>query len=43
LLADRIRIRQGEWNAAVERLLLETLGESQEKASAEKPEVPATV
>ena len=28
LLPDRIRLRQGEWNTAVERLLVETLGDT---------------
>jgi hypothetical protein len=39
VLPDRVRLRQAEWNAAVERLLVETLGE----ARAEVPEVRCEV
>jgi hypothetical protein len=42
LLPDRVRIRQPEWNAAVEQLLVEILGQAQEERSAERPEVAAS-
>jgi hypothetical protein len=43
LLPDRVRLRQGEWNAAVERLLVETLGETQAESAVNSPEVAASV
>ena len=43
LLPDRVRIRQAEWVAAVEQLLLDTLGEREIAASAEWQEMPAGV
>jgi hypothetical protein len=43
LLPDRVRLRQSEWNAAVERLLLGTLGDLRAEPSIEFPEVPASV
>jgi hypothetical protein len=43
LLPDRVRLRQGEWNAAVERLLVETLGETQAESAVDSPEVAASV
>jgi hypothetical protein len=43
LLPDRVCLRQDEWNAAVEELLVETLGEGQAEPSVERHEVPASV
>jgi hypothetical protein len=49
LLPPRVRLRQDEWNAAVERLLMATLDEARDGSSAEKREshqkreVPASV
>ena len=43
LLPDRVRLRQGEWNAAVEQLLVETLGETQAESTVNSPEVAASV
>lgn len=43
LLPDRVRLRQGEWNAAVEQLLVETLGETQAESTVNGPEVAASV
>jgi hypothetical protein len=43
LLPDRVRLRQDEWNAAVEQLLVETLGESQAEPVTETCGVPARV
>src|SRR5881227_3139492 len=43
LLPDRVRIRQAEWVAAVEHLLVDTLGEREIAASAEWQEMPAGV
>ena len=42
LLPDRVRLRQDEWNAAVERLLVAILDETHGGSSDEKPEVPAS-
>jgi hypothetical protein len=42
LLPDRVRLRQQEWNTAVERLLLDTLRET-EALSSEPNAVPAYV
>ncbi|HWF73411.1 MAG TPA: hypothetical protein VG186_08710 [Solirubrobacteraceae bacterium] len=43
VLPDRIRLRQGEWNRAVERLLVEVLGESDAEAVTETDPVAAGV
>jgi hypothetical protein len=43
LLRDRVRLRQDEWNAAVEQLLVETLGETQVGPPAERCEVAPSV
>lgn len=43
LLPDRVRIRQSEWNAAVERLLVETLGEAATEPQGEASPVPVSV
>jgi hypothetical protein len=43
LLPDRVRIRQGDWNVAVERLLVETLGETRAEPPAQLREVAAKV
>ena len=42
VLPDRVRLRQTEWNAAVERLLVETLRET-EAGQVTKPRVPTGV
>jgi hypothetical protein len=43
LLPDRVRLRQSEWNRAVERLLVEVLGESGAEAVTETRQVAASV
>jgi hypothetical protein len=43
LLPDRIHLRQDEWNAAVERLLVETLGDRQAESPVKGREVVASV
>jgi hypothetical protein len=43
LLPDRVRLRQDEWNAAVERLLVETLGDAQAESCVIGREVVASV
>jgi hypothetical protein len=43
LLPDRVRLRQGEWNSTVERLLVETLGESEAQRPAQAGEAFASV
>jgi hypothetical protein len=43
VLPDRIRLRQEEWNAAVERLLVETLGDAQAEPPVNGAEVLASV
>jgi hypothetical protein len=43
LLPDRVRLRQSEWNRAVERLLMEVLGESGAEAVTETRLVAAGV
>jgi hypothetical protein len=43
LLPDRVRLRQDEWNAAVERLLVETLGDAQAEPPVNGREVVASV
>ena len=43
LLRVRLRLRQSEWNAAVEQLLVETLGDLQTEPSIEGREVCASV
>jgi hypothetical protein len=43
LLPDRVRLRQDEWNAAVERLLVETLGAPHAAAPVEGSEAVASV
>ncbi len=43
LLPDRVRLRQAEWNAAVARLLVETLGQTQAEPPAERREVAPSV
>jgi hypothetical protein len=43
LLPDRVRLRQDEWNAAVERLLVETLGDAQAEGPVNGREVVASV
>ena len=43
LLPDRVRLRQDEWNAAVEQLLVETLGETQAEPTVNSSEVVAGV
>jgi hypothetical protein len=42
LLPGRVRLRQDEWNAAVERLLVATLDETHRGSSTEQREVPAS-
>jgi hypothetical protein len=42
-LPDRARIRQDEWNAAVEQLLVDTLGETTPDPSTDRPEVTTSV
>jgi hypothetical protein len=42
LLPDRVRLRQGEWNGVVERLLVETLGEPQTPPPVQSGEVVAS-
>lgn len=42
VLRDRARLRHGEWNAAVERMLVETLGQTQPPSSADSREVVAS-
>jgi hypothetical protein len=42
LLPGRVRLRQDEWNAAVERLLVATLDETYRRSSTEQREVPAS-
>ena len=42
LLPDRVRLRQDEWNAAVERLLVAVLGETDRGSSDTKREVPVS-
>jgi hypothetical protein len=43
LLPDRVRLRQDEWNAAVERLLVETLGDSHAEPPVNGREVATSV
>lgn len=43
VLPDRVRLRQSEWNRAVERLLVEVLGESEAEAVTESRPVTAGV
>lgn len=43
VLRDRVCLRQKEWNAAVERLLVETLRETHEDLSSDPQPVPAGV
>jgi hypothetical protein len=43
VLPDRVRVRQDEWNAAVARLLVDTLGETEPKTTVERQQVPAGV
>ncbi len=43
ILPDRVHLRQSDWNAAVERLLVETLGATQAEQKPEAPGVAATV
>jgi hypothetical protein len=43
LLPDRVSLRQDEWNSVVERLLVETLGETQTQPPVESGEVVASV
>jgi len=43
VLPDRVRLRQSEWNRAVERLLVEVLGESGAEAVTETRQVAAGV
>ena len=43
VLPDRVRLRQSEWNRAVERLLVEVLGESGAEAVTETRQVAASV
>jgi hypothetical protein len=43
VLPDRVRLRQGEWNRAVERLLVEVLGGSEAEAGTETDQVAAGV
>lgn len=42
LVPDRVRLRQDEWNAAVEQLLVETLGGTPPEPSSDKHEVAAS-
>jgi hypothetical protein len=42
-LPDRVRLRQSEWNTAVEQLLVEVLGESEAEAATETHRVAAGV
>jgi hypothetical protein len=42
VLRDRVRLRQCEWNAAVERMLVETLGQTQPPPSERSSEVVAS-
>jgi hypothetical protein len=41
LLPHKVRLRQGEWNVVVERLLVETLRDTQAEPMTEPDEVPA--
>jgi hypothetical protein len=43
LLPDRVRLRQADWNAAVEQLLLETLGTPHAEPPVETREVVASL
>jgi hypothetical protein len=43
LRPDRIHLRQDEWNSAVERLLVETLGNTREEPPVESCQVVASV
>ena len=43
LLPDRVRLRQDEWNAAVERLLVETLADAQAEPPMDARDVAASV
>ena len=43
LLPDRVAIRQDEWRAVVERMLVETLAGTQTSEEVVREEVPATV
>jgi hypothetical protein len=43
VLPDRVRLRQAEWNRAVERLLVEVLGDSEAEAVIEDEPVAAGV
>jgi hypothetical protein len=43
LLPDQVVIRQNEWRAVVERMLVETLARTQTSEEAVREEVPATV
>jgi hypothetical protein len=43
LLPDRVRIRQSEWNTAVARLLMETLGRPSAEPQIETSQVSASV
>ena len=43
LLPDRVAIRQDEWRAVVERMLVDTLAGTQTSEEAIREEVPATV
>ncbi len=43
LLPDRVSLRQDEWNAAVERLLVETLGKTRAEPPVESREVVASL
>jgi hypothetical protein len=43
LVPGRVRLRQDEWNAAVERVLVATLNETQHESSSTEREIPASV
>jgi hypothetical protein len=43
VVPDRVRLRQPEWNAAVEQLLVDTLGGARSEPMPESPEVAASV
>jgi hypothetical protein len=43
LVPDGVRLRQDEWNAAVERMLVETLGGTDAERSVQSEELVATV
>jgi hypothetical protein len=43
LLPDRVRLRQSEWRRAVERLLVEVLGECEAEVVTENQQVTAGV